>query len=113
MSPWQLSEHTMDNIDLEQLQGIVNDIVALEAENASEGSIDERCAELADFVQPRVFRRADDDTFKLDQSAVDKLSGTNFASSVEDDIVILIIDTGDDNTIEIQVPNFHIGDDSV
>jgi len=103
----------MDNIDLEQLQGIVNDIVEMEAENASEESIDERCAELADFVQPRVFRRSDDDTFKLDQSAVDKLSGTNFASSVEDDIVILIIDTGDDNTIEIQVPNFHIGDDSV
>lgn len=103
----------MDNIDLEQLQGIVNDIVALEAENASEESIDERCAELADFVQPRVFRRDDDDTFKLDQSAVDKLSGTNFASSVEDDVVILIIDTGDDNTIEIQVPNFSIGDDTV
>lgn len=103
----------MDNIDLEQLQGIVNDIVALEAENASEESIDERCAELADFVQPRVFRRGDDDTFKLDQSAVDKLSGTNFASSVEDDVVILIIDTGDDNTIEIQVPNFSIGDDTV
>lgn len=103
----------MDNMDLEQLQGIVNDIVALEAENASEETIDERCAELADFVQPRVFRRASDDSFKMDQDAVDKLAGTNYASSAEDDIVTLLIDTGDDNTIEIQVPNFHIGDDSV
>jgi hypothetical protein len=100
----------MDNIDLEQLQGIVNDIVALEAEHASEESIDERCAELVDFVQPRVFRRAADDTFKMDQDAVDKLSGTNYASSAEDDIVTLIIDTGDDDTIEIQVPNFLIGE---
>jgi len=103
----------MDNIDLEQLQGIVNDIVELEAENASEEAIDERCAELADFVQPRVFRRASDDSFKMDQDAVDQLAGTNYASSAEDDIVTIIIDTGDDNTIEIQVPNFHIGDDSV
>ena len=103
----------MDNIDLEQLQGIVNDIVEMEAEHASEEAIDERCAELADFVQPRVFRRADDDTFKMDQDAVDKLSGTNYASSAEDDIVTLIIDTGDDNTLEIQVPNFSIGDDTV
>lgn len=103
----------MDNIDLEQLQGIVNDIVALEAEHASEDAIDERCAELVDFVQPRVFRRSDDDSFKLDQSAVDKLSGTNFASSVEDDVVVVIIDMGDDDTIEIQVPNFTIGDATV
>jgi hypothetical protein len=83
----------MDNIDLEQLQGIVNDIIALEAEHASEEAIDERCAELADFV--------------------DKLSGTNYASSSEDGIVTIIIDTGDDNTLEIQVPNFSIGDDTV
>jgi hypothetical protein len=103
----------MDNIDLEQLQAIVNDIIALEAENASEEAIDERCAELADFVQPRVFRRTDDDTFKMDQDAVDRLSGTNYASSSEDGIVTIIIDTGDDNTLEIQVPNFSIGDDTV
>jgi len=103
----------MDNIDLEQLQGIVNDIVALEAENASEESIDERCAELSDFVQPRMFRRGSDDIFTLDQSAVDQLRGTNFASSVEDDIITLIIDTGNDETLEIQIPNFSIGDATV
>jgi hypothetical protein len=96
----------MDNVDLEQIQQEITQFIDFAKNQPSEDAIDDRKRELAELIQPHVFKMVGSAESKMDKKAAKMLGGDNYEAYIDGNRVVISIQIDDDTETEIPVQDY-------
>ena len=96
----------MDNVDIDQVDKKIAELVGMIKSTRNEDAVDECKRELAELVQPHVFKMTGPAESEIDREAVDMLGATNYSAYVDGSRVVLLIETGEGEDIKVPVSDF-------